>query len=77
MARNRQHCSYSSSCRSDRRSHEIFGPESNDLVSYVNHAEDPSQMKLGIIGMERLAAEELQERREIDWRDYSEWLDRK
>lgn len=47
-----------------------------DFRDVVGAAEYPSQMKIGFVGLERLAAARLQELREQDWREYSIWLSR-
>lgn len=57
--------------------HRQLAVANSDFRDIIGAAEYPSQMKLGFGGMERLAAEELHELREIDWRDYSEWLERR
>ena len=47
-----------------------------DFRDVLSEAEYPSQMKPGFTGMGQIDAQSLQELREKDWRDYSDWLSR-
>lgn len=57
--------------------HRQLAVANSDFRDIIGAAEYPSQMKLGFVGIKRLAPEKLQELREIDWRDYSDWLGRR
>ena len=57
--------------------HRQLAVANSDFRDIIGAAEYPSQMKHGFVGMERLAPEKLQELRESDWRDYSDWLARR
>jgi hypothetical protein len=58
------------------RVRELVSLARSDFRDVVAPAEYPEFMKIGFVGMDRLAPEEMRQLREWDWRQYHEWLTR-